>query len=140
VAIAGKRSFAVLHAGWRGTAAGILPHAVRRLELEHGERPERLSVFFGPAIDGCHYEVGEEVIRALAVSGSLAPDWIEGRRVDLRRFLVRQGADCGIPSAAMHTVGPCTFCEKSLASYRRDGAEACRQISLAYFEPANAGP
>ena len=52
------------HAGWRGTLAGMALSLVRALEESCGSRPEGLIAVLGPAIGGCCYEVGEEVVRA----------------------------------------------------------------------------
>jgi YfiH family protein len=55
---------AAVHAGWRGTVAGILPAAVRTLASEFGARPSDLRVALGPAIGPCCFEVGLEVVDA----------------------------------------------------------------------------
>lgn len=54
-------AIALLHAGWRGTAAGILPHAVEMLGHQFGVRPADLVMHCGVAISGMRYEVGAEV-------------------------------------------------------------------------------
>ena len=53
---------ALAHAGWRGTAAGIVPETIRALEKAFGSRPEELWAGVGPAIGPEHYVVGLEVI------------------------------------------------------------------------------
>ncbi|HXF36923.1 MAG TPA: polyphenol oxidase family protein, partial [Actinomycetota bacterium] len=55
------RAVAVVHAGWRGIAAGILQRAVAALG---GRRDLRAAI--GPAVGPCHYEVGDDVVRAVA--------------------------------------------------------------------------
>ncbi|MGI0117320.1 peptidoglycan editing factor PgeF [Zooshikella sp. RANM57] len=51
---------AVIHAGWRGMAEGVIENTVHILE----EAPEQLMVWLGPAISQQAYEVGEEVMEA----------------------------------------------------------------------------
>ncbi|MBD2136535.1 peptidoglycan editing factor PgeF [Anabaena sp. FACHB-1237] len=51
---------AALHAGWRGTAAQIVPVAVQRMQSQ-GSKIESLRVALGPAIAGEVYQVTEEV-------------------------------------------------------------------------------
>jgi len=58
-------AFASVHAGWRGTVAGVLPAAVRALATEFGARPGDLRIALGPAIGPCCFEVGEEVVATL---------------------------------------------------------------------------
>lgn len=127
VALIGPGVVAMVHAGWRGAAAGTAAAAVRRI-AEWGMPPGQLRAFLGPAVCGRHYQVGPEVIAALDRAGGSATGWRDDHRVDLRAFLAGQLADLGV--AGVQSVGPCTFDTPELASYRRDGAMAGRQWSL----------
>jgi len=129
VALVGLRVVAIVHAGWRGAAAGIVAAAVRGI-AESGTPPGQLRAALGPAVCGRHYQVGPEVIEALAQTGVARSSWLDGDRVDLRGFLAAQLAELGVPSVAR--VGPCTYDTPGLASYRRDGAAAGRQWSLVW--------
>jgi len=51
---------AAVHAGWRGTVAGIATEAVRAAR-EAGIRPHELLASLGPSIGPCCYEVSEEL-------------------------------------------------------------------------------
>ncbi len=53
------------HAGWRGTAAGVVPAAVRAMTTAFNTRPQHLWAGIGPAIGPDHYEVGVEVVEAV---------------------------------------------------------------------------
>ena len=53
-----SRSFAAIHAGWRGTVAGIVEHALAALEQEMGVDPQNCIAAIGPAAGSCCYEVG----------------------------------------------------------------------------------
>src|SRR5689334_6221574 len=70
---------AAAHAGWRGTVAGVLPATVRALADELGAQPDDLRVALGPAIGGCCFEVGGEVVHAFesalgsAIGGVVRP-------------------------------------------------------------------
>lgn len=129
VLLASDVAVAAVHAGWRGAAAGIVPAAVRRLELEHGVRPDRLEVVLGPAVETCHYPVGPEVVAALAAAGVPRGAWERAGRVDVRSYLAAQLAQLGVAPEQVRRVGGCTACSPELASYRRDGAAAGRQWS-----------
>ena len=54
------------HAGWRGTAAGVVSATVEALEEAFGSRQEALWAGVGPGIAPEDYEVGEEVVAAIA--------------------------------------------------------------------------
>ena len=60
LAASSEPTIVVVHAGWRGLAAGILAGAVALFE-----RPRDVAVAIGPAIGPDHYEVGSEVIAAV---------------------------------------------------------------------------
>ncbi|MBA2563856.1 MAG: laccase domain-containing protein [Gemmatimonadetes bacterium] len=51
--------YGLLHAGWRGTAAGIMEEGLRL----SGADPCSVRMHLGPAIGACCYEVGPEVVR-----------------------------------------------------------------------------
>ncbi len=128
----GRPWVAALHAGWRGAAGlgdpapggGILRRGIARY-LELGGRPEELAWAFGPAIQACHFEVGEEVIEAARRD----PAWCEelahlgpgGKsNLDLHGFLRAQALDLGLDPTRDGSVPLCTVCRPDLLySYRR---------------------
>lgn len=131
VLLAGGGVVGAVHAGWRGTAAGIVARAVRRFAVEYGVAPGELHAALGPAIGGCCYEVGEEVIAALAGRGVPEALWRDGSRADLRVLLRAELVALGVPERRIVLAGGCTACTAELASYRRDGEAAGRQLSIA---------
>jgi hypothetical protein len=66
------RAVALLHAGWRGTAAGMLQRGVTRLAGATGVPPRDMVMHCGVGICGPCYEVGSEVMEGcgLTVEGS----------------------------------------------------------------------
>jgi YfiH family protein len=112
---------AAVHAGWRGTAAGIVGLTVQRLIAELGVRPEHLVAAIGPGIGKCCYEVGIEVARQLGEA--------EAGKVDLAENNRRQLLAAGVRE--IDVVSPCTFCDaESFFSYRREAEQAGRMISF----------
>ena len=51
----------VFHAGWRGTVKRIVEKGVGEMVRCFGSRPKDMKATIGPGIQGCCYEVGEEV-------------------------------------------------------------------------------
>lgn len=125
ILIADKRTGAVaaIHAGWRGTAAGIAGAAVARLREEFGARTEDLVAAIGPGIGGCCYEVGEDVAGQLGQA--------QAGCVDLARHNRRQLEQAGLAANSIDALALCTFCDaERFWSYRREGERAGRMISF----------
>ena len=128
VALAGEGAVAMLHAGWRGLASGVVEAGVERLR-ELGVRG-RLSAAVGPGAGPCCYEVGDEVRAAFAGHGSAVR---RGRHLDLKAVAARELERAGVHD--VHDVGLCTICsDPSLFfSHRRDGGVTGRQAGLAWL-------
>jgi YfiH family protein len=58
------RAVAAVHAGWRGALARVIEKTVGEMRRMFGSAPENLVAALGPAIRGCCYEVGDEVVDA----------------------------------------------------------------------------
>jgi YfiH family protein len=136
------KAVAAVHAGWRGAAAGIAARAVSRFEAD-GLLPCDLVAALGPAILGCCYEVGDEVVSALARScgnrSVFAAESATGQTtVDLHAALTAQLVDAGVRRESIHRAPYCTRCRTDLFfSYRGEGSDAGRL--MAAVGPA-AGP
>lgn len=63
------RAVAAVHAGWRGTAAGIAVRAVERMAASLDVCPQNLKAVIGPGIGLEAFEVGDEVYDAFAFAG-----------------------------------------------------------------------
>jgi len=119
-------AFAAVHAGWRGTLAGIGVVAVKRLAAEYKAQPEDLRVAIGAAAGPCCYEVGSDVIDAFtskfANGSQLFTPTREGHAfVDLLKSNRDQLVDAGVRLDRIHTAPLCTMCRTDLFfSYRRE--------------------
>ncbi len=87
----------VVHAGWRGTASGIIPSAIAALR-SLGTSPEDLTAIIGPSIGVHQFEVGEEVVEALRLDGNSRRVNREGLRphVDLAGVVGDQLIEAGV--------------------------------------------
>ena len=86
-----RRLALLIHAGWRGTAAGILPLAIQQM-ADRGAVVDNLLMHCGVGICGECYEVGREVFEACRLT---PPDPGRGR-LDLRKVLEDQGRSAGV--------------------------------------------
>jgi hypothetical protein len=95
---------AVAHAGWRGTAAGAVAHALEAM-VALGAEPARVAAYLGPGVAADRYQVGHQVREGLAdavapeqlAPGVARPDGPSHCHVDLvaanRQQLVQAGLD-----------------------------------------------
>jgi len=122
----GRRLVAVVHAGWRGTLAGLAPKMVRHLKDRYDAGPSSLEVALGPAIGPCCYEIQEDVsVPLIEKWGTLAEGCLERRDgktfLDLKDLNGLLLEDAGVPPSQIFMIGPCTSCaEEEFFSYRRD--------------------
>lgn len=120
------RSFAAVHAGWRGTSSSIVKLAIEKLQREFGARAEDMRAAIGPAANGCCYEVGSEVISVFKErfppANKLFTATREGHaRIDLHQANRDQLIEAGISSDHIHTAPLCTMDRNDLFfSYRRE--------------------
>jgi YfiH family protein len=124
IALVAPGAVAMLHAGWRGLAAGILAAGVAAVRaLSPGAA---VAAAIGPGVGGCCYEVGPEVHAAFGTSGAT---------LDLASIAAGQLAAAGVEE--VHTAGLCTMCtlvdgEPLFFSHRRDRGVTGRQAGLAW--------
>jgi len=122
IALSGPKGVAMVHAGWRGLAGGILAAGA--------EAVGAMSAAIGPGIGPCCYEVGDEVLGAFS---GLGEGVAEGRMLDLPEAARRLLAEAGVE--AVKSAGLCTSCEEGLFfSHRRDRGRTGRQAGLAWIE------
>ncbi|MGK7931365.1 MAG: peptidoglycan editing factor PgeF [Microcystaceae cyanobacterium] len=132
---------AAIHAGWRGTAKKIVPHAIKRF-LESGSQIQTLRVAMGPAIAGQVYqvskdvaaEVGKSIVSAELSTSEAILDSLEGLfespllpdpeadkiRLDVRRVNQIQLKQLGLSDEQIAIAPYCTYQQSELFfSYRR---------------------
>ena len=124
---------ALAHAGWRGTAAGVVLHTVRAMARRYGTRPDELLAGIGPAIGACCYEVSEQVREAFAADPRVgatarferrlasARDGSGGLFLDVGASNYGQLVAAGVLPEHIEDSGYCTGCRTDLFySHRRE--------------------
>ena len=117
-------ALALVHAGWRGTAQAIVPHAIAAMRQRYGTRTETLLAGLGPAIGACCYEVSDAVrvafartplARTCAVFAERASaDGGSGLYLDITASNRRQLLAAGVLPAHLQESGYCTGCRPDL--------------------------
>jgi polyphenol oxidase len=124
VLLAAYGAVAAIHAGWRGTAAGVLTEGVAALREVGGSGA--VTALIGPGARGCCYEVGEEVHAVFAGRDARVGE----RNLDLARVA---RAELEQADATVHDCGLCTMCDADrFFSHRRDNGVTGRQAGLVW--------
>jgi len=119
-----SRVIAVVHAGWRGTAARILEKTLARMRDEFKLDLKRAAVAIGPAIGVECYEVGEDVAAAFRAGGGQGylKEGSGGKFfLDLKSANADQAKSLGVPAEGIEIHGECTLCREDLFHSYRGG-------------------
>lgn len=119
-----KRAVCVCHAGWRGTAGGIVENAVNMLTDTFGCEKESILVGIGPCIQSCCFEIKSDVEKKFKASfGEFAVAYRDGKIFgDLEKGIIACLFRAGIAPENITRSGECTYCQPDdYFSYRRQG-------------------
>lgn len=112
-----KRVICAVHAGWRGTTAGIARKAVEKMAADYGCDPAHILAAIGPGISRCHFETDRDVPDAVrAVLGEedarrCVTDHGTGKyHVDLKRVNSILLQRAGVQEANITVDPDCTAC------------------------------
>jgi YfiH family protein len=137
IADAAGRAVAAVHAGWRGTAAGIAGRAVEKFRERFGIPAGELLAAIGPHNAACCYEVGADVVERFGDREPFTPAKQTGKWfMDLALANRRQLERAGVPGDRIAASTLCTRCRPDLFfSYRREGKRAGRLFSIIGIAP-----
>ncbi|NBQ67704.1 MAG: peptidoglycan editing factor PgeF [Nitrosomonadaceae bacterium] len=126
---------AIVHAGWRGLAGGIIEQSIAAMQVDQ----RKLMAWLGPAIGPDHFEVGKDVYDTFVqhdaqAAQAFAPrnsqhekKWLADIFLLARQRLVSAGV------TEIYGGGVCTYSDPArFFSYRRDG-ETGRMAALIWL-------
>jgi copper oxidase (laccase) domain-containing protein len=129
----------LLHAGWRGVAAGVLESGLAAASAPAAQ----VRLHLGPAIGGCCYEVGPEVVHALydgrgecergVAEGALVSGRGDRWLLDLRAALAGRALEAGVSPGAISSSSSCTACDLRFHSFRGSRAATVERVMLAFI-------
>ena len=109
------KAFAAIHAGWRGTAASIVPKTINEMREKFGTNPPDLIAAVGAAASGKNYEVGADVIEIFrenfpeTYAGLFTPTRENHAFVDLFKANREQLISSGVISENIYIAPFCTM-------------------------------
>ncbi len=119
-------AYALVHAGWRGTAAGVIPQALAAMRQRFGTRPAEVLAGVGPAIGSCCYEVDDQVREAFARDALVRETAVfetrpkdrgakgSGLYLDIAASNLGQLVASGLSESHIEVSGYCTGCHTDL--------------------------
>ena len=122
------RAVALLHSGWRGTAANILAAGVATLAEQAGSDPAALVVHVGVGICGSCYEVSADVAAACGRPGPGTH-----ARLDLRSVIADQAGQLGIRNISVSRLCSAHDADRFMSHRRSRGADG-RMVALLGLE------
>ncbi len=121
-----RRVFGLVHAGWRGTVAGLTRKLVQTMVGQFGCAAERMVAAITPCAGPCCYEVGDDVLEAVLLSSDASATHVSSKgdssHLDLGAANLDQLQREGVVLEHIDFANVCTICDERFYSYRRDGA------------------
>ncbi len=160
-----NRAVGVFHAGWRGTVKRIVEKGIGEMRRYFGSDPRNLIAAIGPGVQGCCYQVGEEVRQKFETQFAYAAKLFREAKesdpirdkypmlfltarapghselptnlfLDLVEANRRQLMDAGILAKNIEASSPCTACHTDLLfSHRTEKGVTGRLMAAAGVRP-----
>ncbi|MBE0698938.1 MAG: peptidoglycan editing factor PgeF [Anaerolineaceae bacterium] len=111
-----QRVIGLVHAGWRGTVAGIAETAVKSMAAHYGCSPRNILAGIGPSICVDHYQVGEEVITAAQGSYGADASKVLWKKNGAYHFDLWTANAIVLEKSGVQTIeqaGICTYCDNA---------------------------
>jgi len=132
-----SKIIAILHAGWQGSAKGIILKALGKLEIDFEIQTDKLRVALGPGIQSSCFELREDVFSKFPAEFLYKHDDLGKRYLDLQSFVKNQFISRGVIESNIFVDSTCTHCEnKKYYSYRRDKNHSGRMMGIISFRNA----
>jgi YfiH family protein len=163
-----NRAVGVFHAGWRGTVKRIVEKGIGEMHRNFGTDPRNLIAAIGPGVQGCCYQVGEEVRQKFETQFGYAAElfrevkesdpvrekypllFLTARApghselpvsiyLDLVEANRRQLIDGGVLAKNIDATSPCTACHTDLFfSHRAEKGITGRLMAVAGIRPGQS--
>lgn len=122
---------AILHAGWRGTQAGILENTLYILKHQIKIQTSHLLAAIGPGLQKECFEVRKDVYAQFENKYLFPHQEPDKKYLDLLQVVKDRLVHHGVHPENIETIADCTMCSKDkYYSYRRDNKDSGRMIGV----------
>ena len=133
-----KNVAAIAHAGWRGTAAAIVPKTIKFMSDNYNTLPKDIKALIGPAISMKNYQVGEDVFKQVSstLKNSYDDYWCfdeteKKYNLDLKTVNFHQLVEAGVDRERIDKCGYCTYDSNDIFfSYRKENGTTARHSAV----------
>lgn len=124
----------LVHAGWKGSYAGVLQKTLSVMQQKYNTNLKDLICTFGPSAGSCCYEVQQSFVDDFKIKYSHEVEFMvrDGKQYfDNSLFLQAQLKKFGIVEQNIYTDKMlCTICNPQFCSFRKEKEMAGRQITM----------
>lgn len=128
---------AVMHSGWRSTAAKIVPQMVQTLQRELRISVSEMCAYISVAAGSCCYEVKSELLEKVPEFKPFSLRRNGQLFLDLVRVLKHQLMKFGVNERNIQIMPGCTMCGSSHFSFRRQAQTSGRHALFAWLKTAS---
>lgn len=127
----------IVHAGWKGAVADVALKSFEHMKSVWNSDPDNMQLFVGPSAKACCYQVQEDFAQYVP---SVHFDKVMSKKngswyFDTVQLIQLQVQELKIDSKHIHSeFNFCTICDHRFFSYRRQGLNAGRQITIAVLK------
>jgi len=126
-----QKACAAIHAGWRGTAAGIVIVTLKAMQANYGTKGEDCLAFIGACIGEKNFEVGEEVAVQFADDVKRFDPEKKKYFVDLKKENKKQLMQSGLKENNIEVSNYCTIADNDkFFSYRKGKGVTGRMLAV----------
>ncbi|MBI3627105.1 peptidoglycan editing factor PgeF [Candidatus Uhrbacteria bacterium] len=133
-----KQAIGAVHAGWRGTLAGIGREAVFAMQSKFDSRPQDIVIAIGPSIGPCHFEVQNDVwlpFKRHFKNKEVFVTLGSGKYLNLWLAVSETLRQVGVLQKNIEIMGMCTYCHESeFSSYRREKSYLVTMGNVIYLK------
>lgn len=128
-----KKVGAAIHSGWKGTFNSITKKTVIKLKETYNCKSEDITVYIGPHIRQCCYEVSEELKEKFIKKTNIDENILfNNRNLSLEECILKDLKEEGIKEENINSINLCTYCSEkiNLHSYRKSNGNYGRLFSF----------